>query len=293
MNRSSDRILATHVGSLIRPADITEVLRAKTFHQPYDEDAFAAMLTPAVAEVVQSQVDAGVDIPSDGEYGKSEWTDYIAERLGGIEYVERGEPGSTIGSKDMQDFAEFYAVYNREAGSTWIPAEVRRRHPGDSWATVASVVCSGPVTYIGDQVIARDIENFTAALSTVDVAEAFMPLAAPASVEATIPNRYYATDEEYLQALADALRHEYQAVVDAGFILQLDDAFIPFNYDVMLARGATMEEYLRHSQLRIDAVNEAIRGIPEDRIRYHICWGSWAAYERRAAGQDRRSRAAG
>ncbi len=275
MNHSTDRILTTHVGSLVRPADITEVLRAKALHETNDEAAFEAILTPAVADVVDSQVAAGVDIPSDGEYGKTEWTDYLAERLGGIEYVPRDLAGG-IASKDWQDFAEFYAVYNGEAGSTWIPAEVRQRHPGDSWATVAAVACTSPITYTGQSMITRDIENFKAALGTVDVSEAFLPLAAPASVEATIPNKYYASDEDYLQALADALRQEYQAVVDAGFILQLDDAFIPFNYDLMLARGASMQEYLAHCELRVEAVNEALRGIPADRVRYHICWGSWA-----------------
>lgn len=275
MYRSSDRILTTHVGSLVRPADITESLRAQALHEPYDRAEFEALLPPAVAEVVRLQAEAGVDVPSDGEYGKSEWTDYLATRLGGVEYVDHGGPGA-ITSKDWSDFAEFYAIYNREAGSTWIPAEVRERHPGDSWATTAAVACTGPVIYTGQDAIARDIANFTAALADVSVTEAFLPLAAPASVEATIPNSYYASDEEYLQALADALREEYLAVVDAGLILQIDDAFIPFNYDLMLGRGGSMEDYLRHCELRIEAANEALRGIPEDRVRYHICWGSWA-----------------
>jgi 5-methyltetrahydropteroyltriglutamate--homocysteine methyltransferase len=276
MQRSSDRILTTHVGSLVRPAGITEALRAQALHEPYDAAEFEALLPPAVAEVVRLQAEAGVDVPSDGEYGKTEWTDYLAGRLGGVEYVDRGGPGA-ITSKDWSDFAEFYAIYNREAGSIWIPEEVRERHPGDSWATVAAVACTGPITYTGQDAIARDIANFRAALAEAQVTEAFLPLAAPASVEATIPNAYYGSDEEYLQALATALREEYRAVVDAGLILQIDDAFIPFNYDLMLGRGGgSMEDYLRHCELRIDAANEALRGIPEDRVRYHICWGSWA-----------------
>ncbi len=275
MKRSTDRILTTHVGSLVRPADITEVLRAKALNEPYDESEFEALLPPAVEDVVRLQSEARVDIPSDGEFGKSEWTDYLAERLGGLEFVAR-DRRSVGRSKDRQDFAEFYEIYDREAGSAWIPAEVRKRHPGDSWSTVASVACTGPVTYTGKTLITRDIANFKAALDSVDAEEAFLPLAAPASVEATFANRHYGSDEEYLQALADALREEYRAVVDAGLILQIDDAFIPFNYDLMLARGATMDEYLSHCELRIEAANEALRGIPEDRVRYHICWGSWA-----------------
>lgn len=274
MKRSTERILTTHVGSLCRPADITEALRAITFNETFDSTAFEKALPSAVAEVVHSQADAGVDIPSDGEFGKTEWTDYVVERLGGVEFVESGGPA--IVAKDWLDFAEFYDVYNRELGSVWIPKEVRDRHPGISWATVASVACTGPVTYMGEHAIRRDIANFQAALDPVDIQEAFLPLAAPASVEATIPNWYYSSDEEYLAALASALHVEYQAVVDAGLILQVDDAFIPFNYDIQLARGATLEEYLRHSSLRIDAVNEALRGIPKDRVRYHVCWGSWS-----------------
>lgn len=277
MHDSASRIRTTHVGSLCRPPDITEVLRAKTMGDPHDEQQFHKMLTPAVAEVVRQQLDAGVDVPSDGEFGKSEWTDYIAERLGGIEPMDPDEFSAALGiGKDWADFADFYAVYNNEAGTIWVPPEVRERHPDESWMLVSPVACTGPISYTGQWAIARDIENFTAALSGLDVEEAFLPLAAPASVEACMPNRYYPDDESYLQALADALRVEYQAVVDAGFILQVDDAFIPFNYDRFLMRGMSMEDYRAHCALRIDALNEALRGIPEDRVRYHICWGSWA-----------------
>jgi 5-methyltetrahydropteroyltriglutamate--homocysteine methyltransferase len=279
MRGSPDRIRTTHVGSLCRPAEITELLRAKTLGEPYDDARFSGVLTPAVAEVVKSQVAAGVDVPSDGEFGKSMWTGYITERLGGVEPL-RPEPPLTgsprLVSKDRQDFAEFYEVYNREAGSIWVPTEVRRRHPGESWAMMTPVACTGPITYTGQGAIDRDIANFSAALEGLEVDEAFLPLAAPASVEATIPNHHYASDEDYLQALADALGQEYRRVVDAGLLLQVDDAFIPYNYDRFLTSGVTLEEYRRHCGLRIEAVNEALRGIPEDRVRYHICWGSWA-----------------
>jgi len=266
------------VGSLCRPADITEVLRAKTLGESYDDEYFAGILAPAVKHVVQKQVEVGVDVPSDGEFGKSEWTDYLAERLAGLERIDGADVNgaAALGVKDWQDFAEFYEVYNREAGSLWIPPEIRERHPGESWATTAAMACTGPVSYIGQQAIDRDIANFKAALAGVETEEAFLPLAAPASVEATFTNRFYGSDEEYLQALADALREEYKAVVDAGLLLQVDDAFIPFNYDLLLFRGMGFEEYRRHCALRIEAVNEALRGIPEDRVRYHICWGSWA-----------------
>jgi 5-methyltetrahydropteroyltriglutamate--homocysteine methyltransferase len=137
-------------------------------------------------------------------------------------------------------------------------------------------VCAQPITYKGRQAIQRDIANFKAALESVTVEEAFLPLAAPASVEASVPNEYYPSDEAYVYALADALREEYMQVVEAGLVLQVDDAFIPYNYDRMLLHGASMEEYRKHCEMRIEAANYALRGIPEDRIRYHVCWGSWA-----------------
>src|ERR1700730_14913850 len=135
--------------------------------------------------------------------------------------------------------------------------------------------CTGPVMYRGKSAIQRDISNFRTALDGVTVTEAFLPLAAPASVEASVRNAYYASDEEYVYALAAALREEYLAVVGCGRLLQVDDAFIPYNYDRLLAQGATFEEYRKHCELRVEAANYALRGIPEDRIRYHICWGSW------------------
>jgi 5-methyltetrahydropteroyltriglutamate--homocysteine methyltransferase len=282
MKRSSERVLTTHVGSLCRPADVAEALRAREHGEGFDDAEFEKILAPAVADVVRRQADAGVDVPSDGEFGKSTWMGYISERLSGLEVTVQ-DPDQLVAvvgsfSQDMQDFAEFYEVYNRESGSMWIPPEVRERHPGVSWLTAATVACTGPVAYTGQATVQRDIANFKAALRDLasPPGEAFLPLAAPASVEAWVPNQHYPDDEAYLAALAAALHEEYQAVVDAGLILQLDDAFIPANYDGFLARGQSMDDYLRHCALRIEALNEALHGIPEDRVRYHICWGSWA-----------------
>ena len=276
MKRSSERILTTHAGSLGRPANITEVLRAKSFGEPYDEAAFEKMLTPAVAEVVDQQIKVGVEVPSDGEFGKTVWTSYISERLGGVESIAASGAPPGIRSSDRENFSEFYEVYDRELVGVWIPPEVRKKHPGETWASARRTVCRGPLTYTGSQIIERDIANLKAALANVPVEEAFLPLAAPASVEASLANEFYPDDESFMQALADALRVEYRAVVDAGLLLQVDDAFIPYNYDRFVGHGMSMEEYLKHCELRIDAVNEALRGIPEDRVRYHVCWGSWS-----------------
>ncbi len=277
MRRSSDRILTTHVGSLPRPAGIVEVLRAEVGGQTYDEAELECALTPAVADVVRKQVDAGIDIPSDGEFGKASWVEYVIERLGGLARRDL-PPGMTTWStsKDRQDFAEFYAVYNPIAASMWIAPEAQAKLKDAPAVTPGRWVAAGPITFKGRHAIDRDIANFKAALSDAHVDEAFMPLAAPASIEAMFANEHYRSDEEYLTALADALREEYLAVVDAGLVLQVDDAFIPYNYERQLVEGRTMQEYLEHCQLRIEVVNYALRDIPEDRVRYHICWGSWA-----------------
>jgi 5-methyltetrahydropteroyltriglutamate--homocysteine methyltransferase len=216
-------------------------------------------------------------VPSDGEFGKTMWTQYVVERLGGIERREL-PPGTQVvpNSKDRQDFAEFYAVYNPISVTMWLDPVVLAHLNGAPLQPPGRWICTQPITYKGRPALQRDIANFKSALEGVDVADAFLPLAAPASVEASVPNEHYASDEEYVYALADALREEYVQVVEAGLILQVDDAFIPYNYDRMVLQGVSMEEYRKHCEMRIEAVNHALRGIPEERIRYHVCWGSWA-----------------
>ena len=277
MNRSSSRILTTHVGSLVRPGEIAEVLRVESLGQTFDADAFERSLKPAVADVVRKQAGVGVDVPSDGEFGKTMWTQYVVERLGGIERREL-PPGTQVvpNSKDRQDFAEFYAVYNPLSVTMWLDPVVLEHLNGAPLQPPGRWICTQPITYTGRRALQRDIANFKSALEAVEVADAFLPLAAPASVEASVPNEYYASDEEYVYALADALREEYLQVVEAGLLLQVDDAFIPYNYDRMMLQGVSMQDYRKHCEMRIEAVNHALRGIPEDRIRYHICWGSWA-----------------
>ena len=274
MRASERRILTTHAGSLCRPADVTEALRAQSLGEPYDDAAFAAILSPAVTDVVREQAEAGIDIPSDGEFGKTMWTGYITQRLSGIGPAPQAFRPRV--GKDAQDFADFYSVYDKEAGSIWIPPEIRKRYPDTALYVGQRAACTGPVAYTGREAIERDINNFKAALAANNVDQGFLPLAAPASVEVTVPNMFYPDDESYLSALAAALNQEYRAVVDAGLILQVDDACIPRNYDRQILEGRSLQEYLAHSALRIDALNEALRGIPEDRVRYHICWGSWA-----------------
>jgi 5-methyltetrahydropteroyltriglutamate--homocysteine methyltransferase len=270
MQRSTDRIRTTHVGSLIRPASLAEGLHAQETQQPYDVAAFEQALTAAVVDVVSKQVDAGIDVPSDGEFGKTGWTGY--GRLKGVEKVDA--PARELESKEFNEFKEFYAVEFERELTVWRPQEIVEKIGPDP-VRPSPTVCTGPLASEGTHAIERDIANMKAALAAVNREEGFLPLAAPASVEATIENRHYAGDEEFVYALADALRPEYQAVVESGLILQVDDAFIPSNYDTLLLQGASMEDYLKHAQVRVDALNHALRGIPEDRVRYHVCWGSW------------------
>jgi 5-methyltetrahydropteroyltriglutamate--homocysteine methyltransferase len=277
MKGSAQRILTTHVGSLVRPGPIAEVQRTESLGRAFDEAEFERILRPAVADVVRTQAEVGVDVPSDGEFGKTMWTQYVVERLAGIERRELGH-GVYVApnSKDRQDFADFYAIYNPLSVTMWLDPEVQRKLGDEPIQPPGRWVCAQPISYKGRHAIQRDIANLEAALENVNVEEAFLPLAAPGSVEASIPNDYYGSDEEYVYALADALREEYLQVVEAGLVLQVDDAFIPYNYDRMQLHGASMEEYRKHCEMRIEAANYALRGIPEDRIRYHICWGSWA-----------------
>jgi 5-methyltetrahydropteroyltriglutamate--homocysteine methyltransferase len=260
MKRSTSRILTTHVGSLIRPDALQDFLRARQSGKPLDEAAYAACLTASVAEVVRQQAEAGIDVVSDGEFGKSiSWSQYVLERLSGFERrpIRAGANPFARGA-DRTRFAEFYAELDA------------RETP----ATVSESICVGPIKYTGQATLQRDIDNFKAALKTVKVEEGFLPVAAPASVIPDRKNEYYKSDEECLQAIAEAMRTEYRMIVDAGFILQLDDARTAVTYDRMVPPG-TFADYRKWVAMHVELLNHALEGIPEDRVRYHVCWGSW------------------
>jgi 5-methyltetrahydropteroyltriglutamate--homocysteine methyltransferase len=260
MKRSSSRILTTHVGSLIRPPALQEFLRAKQSGQRFDQQAHDRCLRQSVAEIVRQQAEVGVDVVSDGEFGKSiSWSQYVLERLTGFERrpIKPGANPFTRGA-DRERFADFYAELDAREGV----------------ATTAESVCVGPIEYSGQAELQRDIDNFKAALHQVKVEEAFLPVAAPASVIPDRKNEYYASDEECLQAIADAMRIEYRTIVDAGLLLQMDDARTAVTYDRMVP-PASFEDYRRWVAQYVELLNHAIRGIPEEKIRYHVCWGSW------------------
>ena len=265
MSQDPGRILTTHVGSLIRPDDFAAMIRAQMHGEPVDQASFDARLKSAVLEVTRQQAEAGLDIINDGEFGKTiSWADYLVERVGGI--VQ--EPPSTVDftsspalySQDMKDFADFYAGY-------FATQEM------DIDKMVGWVVRE-PLRYTGQAAINRDIADLKAALNGVEHVDAFMPSVAPGSALQARRDEYYKSEEDYLQAIAEVLREEYRAIVDAGFIVQVDDAYLATTYDVMVP-GKSLEDYRRWAGLRVEALNHALEGIPIERTRYHVCWGSW------------------
>jgi 5-methyltetrahydropteroyltriglutamate--homocysteine methyltransferase len=260
MKRSTDRILTTHVGSLIRPAPLQDFLRVKQAGKSYDQTAYEACLKSCVAEVVRKQADVGVDVVSDGEFGKSiSWSQYVLERLSGFERrpIKSGANPFTRGV-DRERFTEFYAELDAREGI----------------ATTVEAVCVGPISYTGESEVRRDIDNFKAVLNAVGVTEAFLPVAAPASVIPDRKNEYYKSEEDLIRAIGAAMRTEYRMIIDAGFVLQLDDARAAVTYDRMVP-PASFADYRKWLALQVDVLNEAIAGLPADRIRYHVCWGSW------------------
>jgi 5-methyltetrahydropteroyltriglutamate--homocysteine methyltransferase len=259
MKRSTERILTTHAGSLPQPEELREMLAARNSGRPYDREALAGRVRSAVAEVVQRQIDCGLDIINDGEVGKPNFSRYARERLSG--FVERParpeERPSTIFGRDMKEFPEYFQkrLGTMRGGNTW------------------RVFCNGPLKYIGHAAVQEEIETFKAALKDFTVEEAFLPAVAPGTLEHWLKNDYYRNDEEYLFALADAMREEYDAIVKAGFLLQIDNPDLPDAWQIY--PDMSVGEYRKYAELRVDALNHALRDIPPERVRFHTCWGSY------------------
>jgi 5-methyltetrahydropteroyltriglutamate--homocysteine methyltransferase len=278
---SRERILTSHVGSLPRPDALIDTNRARAAAEAVDEAHFHSQLRAAVADVVRHQHELGIDIPNDGEFGKSvthrvhygAWWSYAFSRLGGIEFgapgpygrtPQRSRPGEIVltsqdDRRDRQLFAAAYA--DPESGVSMGPRPA------------TGPVCVAPLTYIGHAVLRADIDNLQAALAGAGVAEGFMTAVAPGSAY-RIGNRYYKSDEEFLYACAEVMREEYKAIVEAGLILQLDDPATATGWDMVTPEPA-LADYKKFTMVRIEALNHALRGLPPERIRYHLCWGSW------------------
>jgi 5-methyltetrahydropteroyltriglutamate--homocysteine methyltransferase len=263
MKRSEHRLLTTHAGRLEGPPELTKLSRDVMGGRVADVNALRPAVQRGIVDVIRRQAGAGIDVISDGEVGKFGFGSlmYYGRRLSGLTTrpLKPGEaPFMALETNERIEFAEFYKDLQ------FLPTPSER------------VVCSGAVTYIGQQEIQTDIQLFKSALaeSNVRPEDAFMCVLAPGWLEHFFYNEHYATDEEYLFALADAIKHEYKAIVDAGFILQIDDPALPDTYD-MIVPAPGIDEYRKFAAVRIEAVNHALQGIPEDRVRYHICWGSW------------------
>ena len=255
MKRSTDRILTTHCGSLARPKDLLDLMKAKVNGQPYNDNVFTQQVRGAVAEVVRKQVESGIDIVTDGEQGKPGFFAYVRERLAGFEPKGPDRGARKEWAAEVAAFPEYYEQY------------FGRRMMGGSIAPRTPLVCTGPVSYRGQEAIKKDIENLKAAMGGLSVEEAFMPAVAPSGVG---NNEYYRTDEQYLQAVSEALRTEYQAIVDAGFILQVDD---PWLTEVYGDASLSPAERRKIGERSIEALNHALRGIPAEKIRFHTCYG--------------------
>jgi 5-methyltetrahydropteroyltriglutamate--homocysteine methyltransferase len=256
MAGSAARILTTHVGSLVRPHKLVQYFEAMEAGVAVDAQAFDALLRHSVGEVVRRQQQAGIDVVSDGEYGKPRsWNFYVLDRLAGIE--ERDIVAPVGGGRDRGLFPEFYAEY----------------FPTQRLPKRGTAVAVAPIAYKGQAALLRDIEVFKAALAGVGV-EGFMPVVAPASAVPMFRNEHYRSEQEALFALAEALREEYRTIVEAGLYVQVDDAFLPYVYDLAFA-GKSLEDYRKWAAVRVDALNHALEGLPQEKVRYHICWGSF------------------
>jgi 5-methyltetrahydropteroyltriglutamate--homocysteine methyltransferase len=254
MKRSSERILTTHVGSLPRPTDLLAMLQAKEAGLPFDGQAYATRLRAAVSEVVRKQVELGIDIIDDGEYGKPSFVTYMNERLGGFEPAKGTAARSHwLQSREALSFPEFYNT-----------AGLGPRQPDN-------MICTGPIVYKGHALLKRDIDNLKAALNGVTSQEVFMPAISPSNLEERHKNAYYKGEEEFLFAFADAISEEYKAIVDAGFLLQIDDPRLVCHYN--LQPGLSVAQCRTWAEPRIEALNHALRDIAPEKIRFHTCYG--------------------
>ncbi len=256
MKLSTERILTTHVGSLPRPDDLFELMLARMDGNVIDEQAYAERVRRAVKDCVRQQVDAGLDIVSDGEMAKPSFITYAASRLSGLEKRDGFRPSPFANTRETRDFPEYY----QSAVAEQVSARRRR----------ALMVCAGPIAYKGHAALKADLETLKAALVGVGAAEAFVSAIAPSNVETTTPNEYYPTPEAYVFAIAAAMREEYRAIVDAGFLLQIDDPFLVTYY--ITQPDLDIAACRKWAELRVEALNAALSGIPQDRIRFHTCY---------------------
>jgi 5-methyltetrahydropteroyltriglutamate--homocysteine methyltransferase len=253
MQRSTDRILTTHAGSLPRPADILQMVRAKARGEAIDEQKLAARVKEAVAEVVRKQADTGLDVIDDGEFGKPSFVTYIRDRLGGLE-PHGMRANAWLSSREAISFPDYY----------------KAQESASPRAKQAQMACTSPLTYKGQAALTAELDTLKSAIKGVDVAEVFVPCISPANIEDWNENRYYATNEEYLFAIADAMNVEYKTIVDSGFLVQVDDPRLVSYY--LMDPKMSVDDIRKWAIKRVEALNHALRGIPTEKIRYHTCY---------------------
>ena len=267
MKRSEDYILTTHAGSLPRPSYLQPLLTAKRNGEPYDPDELARAVKQAVKEVVDRQVELGVDVVGEGEESKPSFNLYLDERISGFE-MKTPAPGQvptmSMDGRDRADFREFYS----EALGFGLQLV------SSAYAVREQQICTGPLSYIGHDIVAADVANFQSALEGVTYAEGFIPTLAPGTIDHRLYNEYYKTEEEFVYAIAEMMRPEYEAIANAGFVVQIDDPGLPDTWDMLVSRPS-LEEYRKYADLRVEALNHALSNVPPSLVRYHICWGSW------------------
>jgi 5-methyltetrahydropteroyltriglutamate--homocysteine methyltransferase len=264
MKRSTDRILTTHVGRLQRPEDLTQAMEAHPRGQPTD-GAFAQRLKTAVAEIVRHQADTGIDVVCDGEFGKLSWDTYINGRLSAHELVPLQAGEVARPSRDSLVFADFYNELASRGSNFYYRSPGKHAPKGMRWA------CTAPLNYVGKEALERDLENLRSACAQTKVEEAFIPATSPIRPHT---NKYYSSDDAYYEAVAEAMRTEYLAIVKAGFVVQIDDPYLPSLWDSG-REEPDLKDYRKRASQAVEIVNHALRDIPEDRVRYHICWGAW------------------
>ena len=264
MTGTAGRILTTHAGSLPRSETLRDLVFARADGKPHDTQQLAGELRTGVRDVVRRQVACGLDSVNDGEIGKTNFTNYVRERLSGFESrpVDMDLKPLSIAGRDLKKFPEYFAAGGRGFGAF-----------AGSGPSRAQVYCVAPLEYVGHAALHEDLATFKAALSGVSVAEAFLPANTPGTIEHWLRNAHYPSDEAFLFAIADAMRAEYRAIVDAGFLLQIDDPDLPDGWQMY--PEMSVADYRRYAELRVDALNHALRDIPREKIRLHVCWGSF------------------
>ncbi len=287
MGQNSDRVLTSHAGSLPRPDDLIELNRRRLDHEPYDEGEYQQRLRAATIEVVRRQAEIGIDIPNDGEYGHTmgarvdygAWWSYAFQRLGGLGLwtdmtnVPVAPPEHTIQLAtfpERRDWVRFAEAY--EDPDAGVAARGKSRE-GEEQVGMALPVCTGPLTYTGQDDVARDVADLRAGLDAAGLERGFLCAVGPGSLS-RIGNQHYATDEAFVWACAEALREEYVAITDAGLIVQIDEPSFAEAWD-QFNPEPSLDDYRAFTRVRIEALNHALRGIPRELTRFHCCWGSW------------------